>query len=113
MADPTTDDTTDDTSGETICTLPPDELRTRIARLRAELLPQVAHTAPLPNDAGVVFDFVASPALARRLKDLVAFERQCCSGLDWTLERSPTRLRLIVAGVAPDSPFFRRVAGGG
>ena len=90
-----------------ICSLPEDELRERIAELRRDLLPLVQRTEPLPDDAGVVAEFEPRPEIEQQLEDLVAFERQCCSGLDWSLEARPDRLRLTIAGLSPDSKFFQ------
>jgi len=42
------------------------------------------------------------------LEELVQFERQCCSTLSWSIEKSRVkgRLFLTVTGLHPDSPFF-------
>ncbi len=95
------------TSSETICSLPEDELRQRIAELRRDLRPLVQRTEPLADDTGVVAEFEPRPEIRRQLEDLVAFERPCCSGLDWNLEVRSDRLRLTIAGLSPDSKFFQ------
>jgi len=43
-----------------------------------------------------------------RLKDLVEFERQCCSELAWNLEydSDAEKIRLLVTGIDPHSAFF-------
>lgn len=92
-----------------VCALPPDQLRERIDTLRRELLPQVVRAEELPGGSGIAMDFAASGAMQQQLDRLVDFERQCCSGLEWNVGPSPLpdRLRLTVAGLAPDSVFFR------
>jgi len=94
------------TSPEDVCSLPSDQLHHRTAMLRRELLPLVQRRRTLPD--GMSFDFVHTPDVQAALEDLVAFERKCCSGLSWKLDR-PTKkvLRLSVGGLEPDSDFFR------
>lgn len=101
--------TNDPIDCETVCTLPPDQLRERIDTLRRELLPQVVRAEELSGGSGIAMDFAASRGIQQQLDQLVEFERQCCSGLDWNVGPSPApdRLRLTVAGLAPDSVFFR------
>jgi hypothetical protein len=85
---------------EPVCSLPEDALRERLAMLRREILPLVTRREALAN--GVAFEFADSPALERQLEELVAFERQCCSGLGWSLQRPAAGvLRLCVEGLAP------------
>jgi hypothetical protein len=101
-------DVTDESSLETVCSLPEEKRRKRIAALRRDLWPLVKRKAPLPDAAGVLLEFDATPALREQLEELVAFERQCCGGLEWRLEAPPRdeALRLTIEGLPPDARFF-------
>lgn len=103
-SDPGTCDT------ERVCNLPSDKLRDREAMIRRDILSQVTRREALVD--GMAFEFEHSAAMQKTLEDLVAFERECCSGLAWNLRRPSDRvLRLSVKGLAPDSDFFRTVSG--
>ena len=92
-------------AGGEACSLPPEDRRERLAMIRREILPRATRRQALPD--GLALDFEPGAATERELEELVAFERRCCSGLEWSLERSPERLRLRVSGLAPDSPLLR------
>ena len=77
-----------------VCSLPPESLQERLAWIRAEILPHVRRTRELPN--GLVFEVARRPNLEARLERLVELERECCSGLDWTLESGSDPLQLSV-----------------
>ncbi len=95
---------------EDVCGLPSDQLRDRVAMIRRDILPHVTRREALAD--GVALEFEHTPAMQKTLEDLVAFERECCSGLEWTLHRPSSRpLRLDVQGLAPDSDFFRVLGG--
>ncbi len=95
---------------EDVCSLPSDELRDRVAMVRRELLPHVKRREALANGVGLEFEHTL--AMQKTLEDFVAFERECCSGLEWKLRRPSSRvLRLDVQGLAPDSDFFRVFGG--
>ena len=93
-----------------VCSLPDNELKDRVARIRSELLPHVTGRRPLAD--GVAFDFAHTAAMEEALEDFVAFERECCSGLAWSLHRPSARvLRLRVRGLAAGPDFFRALDG--
>ncbi len=95
---------------EHVCSLPTEKLRDRVAMIRRDILPQVTRREALAD--GVAFEFEHSAAMQKTLEDLVAFERECCSGVAWNLRQPSGRvLRLSVKGLAPDSDFFRAVSG--
>jgi len=79
--------------------------------IRREVLPHVTRREALAD--GVAFEFEYTSAMHKTLDDLVAFERECCSGLTWNSSRPTGRvLRLSVQGLAADSDFFRALEGG-
>ena len=98
-------------SSEDVCKLPSEELQDRSDMLRRELIHLVIRREPLSD--GVAFEFAYTPVMQKKLEDLVAFERNCCSALTWSLARPASDiLRLSVRGLTPDSDFFRGLGGG-
>jgi len=100
----------DDACGcESVCSLPPDELRARIEALRTELLPLVRRRQDLPD--GIAWDFDAGATMRAQLDEFVEFERQCCSGVSFDIVASPEvgMLRLIARG--PDAAAFEALGG--
>lgn len=99
----------EETGFEDFCALSPEQLRERSLSLRRDLMPLVKRASRLPDDAGLALDFDASPERRRQLDELVAFERQCCSGLDWdvTERAASSSLRLTIAGLAPDAGMYQ------
>lgn len=90
---------------EDACSLPPDELRDRKTIIRREILPNVTRRQALAN--GWALDFQHTPVMQQALEDLIVFERECCSGLSWNLDRpAEDVLRLRIEGLAPSSDFF-------
>ncbi len=90
---------------ESVCSLPSDSLADRMAMIRREILPHVTRREALAD--GVALEFEHTPAMEETLQNLVAFERRCCGGLTWELERAAGPvLRLGVRGLAPDSDVF-------
>lgn len=83
---------------ESVCNLPPDALRARVATLRAELLPLVRRRQRLRD--GIAWEFGAGAAMRARLDQFVEFERQCCRGVTFGIEELPQAdtLRLTVRG---------------
>ncbi len=92
------------------CNLPEDELQERIKMIRSELLPLATGKDERAN--GCTWTFERNPELQRKLEELVEFERQCCSGLDWDLSEGPSTLSLSVDGVAPSRIKSALKAGG-
>lgn len=87
-----------------VCSLPPADLRDRVAMIRREILPLAVGAEKLPN--GRTWTFVRDPALLSRLESLIAFERRCCGGLEWSLEVRGETIRLRVEGIDPDGSFL-------
>ena len=94
---------------EDVCSLPPAALDDRVAMIRRDILPLARRSEALAN--GRAWEFARDPALQSKLEALVAFERQCCSGIDWNLDVEDETLRLRVEGIPSDSHFFAAVAG--
>ena len=91
---------------EDVCSLPADQLQDRLTTLRREIVPHVKRHTPMTE--GMAFEFANTPVMRKTLEDLVAFERECCSGLTWNLGRlSDQILQLSVQGLPPDSDFYR------
>ena len=101
---------TDDSCGcESVCTLPPEELRARVASLRTELLPLVRRRQQLSD--GIAWEFDSGSAMRARLDAFVEFERQCCGGVTFEIAElsDAARLRLSVRG--PDAAAFEALGG--
>ncbi len=94
---------------ESVCSLPPDELRERVAHLRTELLPLVRRRQQLPD--GIAWDFDPGVAMRARLDAFVTFERQCCGSVTFDITEPPESalLRLTVRG--PDAAAFAALGG--
>jgi len=90
-----------------VCTLSRKGLGERMAWIRDEILPHAHRTERL--ESGFAWDLVMAPGLAEKLDQLIALERECCSGI--VFERSEASvsggLRLEVRGIDPDAPVFR------
>ncbi len=90
-----------------VCSLPPEDLQQRIAFIRAEILPRA--TSRRVDTEGAQFEFPRDDDLAVQLRDLVDFERQCCSSLEWELSEGDDTLTLRVGGLDPASPMLASV----
>ena len=92
-----------------LCSLPDDERQDRVEMIRRELLPYVKRSEKLPN--GLAWEFDRDPDIHAKLEHFVAFERECCSGLDFTLQELPgvNTLRLLVEG--KDAGAFEDLGG--
>ncbi|MBL4790284.1 MAG: hypothetical protein JKY60_15030 [Kordiimonadaceae bacterium] len=89
-----------------ICSLPPTDKQSRLDFFRRDLLPHVKQTETLPDGRAWIFNF--SDDLSQKLDDLVIFERQCCSGVTWEIDRdvNAKTIRLSLTGIDPHSKFF-------
>ena len=83
------------------CNLPKDDRQARLEMIRREIMPHALGSQELVD--GMAWEFGDDPELRRELERLVAFERECCGGLQWNLvERSDAPgVRLIVEGLDP------------
>ena len=93
-------------SDRSLCSLDDEQLEARRERVRAEILPHVERAERI--EGGFAVEGRATPALRRRLEELVALERRCCAGVDWRLreDRDAGVLRLEVRGLDPDSALL-------
>ena len=89
-----------------VCTLPPADLRQRLDWIRAEILPHALAGERLSD--GLAWELHDAPGLAEKLDQLVALERECCSGIDFTHRKSrvASQRRLEVRGIDPAAPLF-------
>jgi hypothetical protein len=87
------------------CTLSAGRLHERLAWIRREILPHAVASETLAD--GIAWEFADAPGLAAKLDQLVALERECCSGIVFQQEHSLAagRRRLEMRGIDP------RVAG--
>ena len=77
--------------------LPAAERENRAAAIRREILPLVRRRESLAD--GIAWEFAREPGLRAKLDRFVAFERECCSGLDFEISGSPGgTLRLSIRG---------------
>jgi hypothetical protein len=91
---------------DTVCELPAEDRDARLAMIRREILPLATRREPRRD--GVAFEFPFDAALERTLEQLVAFERGCCGGLTWNVERvDGGALRLSVGGLPAGSPLLK------
>lgn len=84
------------------CTLPPDDLRERLAWIRGEVLPHARGNEPLLPGPGHVWTFPRTPERRTQLERLVALESACCRGpVGFQLEEDAAQdvLRLVVRGI--------------
>jgi len=77
--------------------------------IRRDIIPLARKSERRPK--GRAWTFARDPGLLSKLESLVAFERQCCSGLNWTLEVCADTLRLQVEGIHPDASFLALLTG--
>ena len=86
-----------------LCSLNDEELEERRAMVRAEILPQVRKAERI--EGGFAIETDPTPEMRRKLDDLVALERRCCSSVSWDVsdDTREGRVRLEVRGLDPDS----------
>jgi len=89
-----------------VCTLPPNDLGERLAWIRSEILVHATGSQRKPD--AIAWELEDAPGLATKLDQLVALERECCSGI--VFEHGPTgqagKRRLQIAGIDPEAPVF-------
>lgn len=87
-----------------ICSLSDEDLEARRAQLREHLVPQVRGGEELSDGLALLFD--ATPEMRVELDAFVAFERECCSGLGFSLHDASGALRLEIRGIDPRASVF-------
>ena len=92
----------------TICSLSDEEREARRARLSENLIPKARDSEELSDGLAISFD--ASPEMREELDALVAFEAECCPGLDFSVRDVPGALRLEIRGIDPRSSVFSGIA---
>jgi hypothetical protein len=94
-------------SSRTVCSLPPDALRERIAWIRDEILVHARSSERL--ESGLAWELERAPGLAEKLDRLIALERECCTGVvfERLASATPGRIRFEIRGIDPTSELFR------
>ncbi len=87
-----------------ICNLSDEDFELRRARLREGLVPQARGREKLSDGLAVLFD--ATPELREELDAFISFERECCSGLDFSVREVSGALRLEIRGIDPEASVF-------
>lgn len=90
-----------------ICTLSDKEFAARRKELREGLLPQARGREELSDGLALFFD--ASPELREELEAFMAFERECCPGLGFSVRDASGALRLEIRGIDPRASIFAGV----
>ncbi|MBW2314875.1 MAG: hypothetical protein JRH10_11845 [Deltaproteobacteria bacterium] len=90
------------------CNLSDEAFEARRTALRRDLEPRARGRETLADGVAVLFD--ASLEMRGVLDDFVAFERECCPGLGFSVEEAGGALRLEIHGVDPNSRLFADVA---
>jgi hypothetical protein len=89
---------------DAICNLSDDDREARRKEIEEELLPKVRTRESLPN--GIALSFLANSENRRDLDAFVAFERECCPGLDFDLRNADDSLRLEITRITHGSRLF-------
>jgi hypothetical protein len=87
-----------------ICDLSEEDQNGRIEFLREGLFTLVRRREERPDGLAVFFD--DTPQIRAQLDEFVAFERNCCSSIGWSVDHTPEGLRLEISGVDPRSDVF-------
>ena len=87
-----------------ICDLSDEDRETRRASLSKGLFAFVRRRQELPDGLALYFD--ETPEMRAELDEFVEFERDCCSGLGWSVRSELGALRLEIKGVDPRSAAF-------
>lgn len=90
-----------------VCTLSARGLGERVAWIRDEILCHARHTQRL--ESGLAWELDGSPGVVEKLDQLIALERECCSGIvfERAASATPGRMRLEARGIDPDAEVFR------
>ncbi len=96
-------------AGRNMCRLSDDQLTTRLAEMRRDVLPHIRKTQKLED--GLVLEFNDTPNLKAKVERLVALERECCAGLRLELQERPLAegLKLEIRGINPQSETFEQL----
>jgi hypothetical protein len=86
------------------CNLSDDEYAARRAKLREGLMPLARGRENLSDGLALLFD--RSAQRREQLEAFVAFERECCPGLEFSVRDTPGALRLEIRGIDPNASAF-------
>ena len=89
------------------CNLSDADFEARRTELHSKLLPLARGREELPDGLAVLFD--ATPRMREELDAFVAFERECCPGLDFSVQDRSGALRLEIHGIDPRASVFAGV----
>jgi len=87
-----------------ICNLSSEEIEARRELTQTQLFPHVQKREERPT--GLILHFEETPELRDRLDEFVAFERVCCSSIDWSVRADSGSLRLEIEGIDPKAEIF-------
>ena len=90
-----------------ICSLSDEELAARRKELQEGLLSVVRGREELSEGLALLFD--ATPERREELESFVAFERECCSDVDWSVRDVDGALRLEIRGIDPRTGVFAEI----
>ena len=95
-----------------MCRLSDDQLTTRLAEIRRDVLPHIRKTHKLED--GLVLEFNDTPNLKAKVERLVALEQECCAGLRFELQErpQPEGLKLEIRGIDPQSGTVEQLLAG-
>ena len=86
------------------CNLSDEDFEARRTKLRGDLIPRARGREELSD--GLAFFFDATPEMREELEAFVAFERECCPGLGFSVQDEAGALRLEIHGIDPSSSTF-------
>jgi len=92
-----------------MCRLSDDQLTTRLAEIRRDILPHIRKTHNLED--GLVLDFNDTPNLKTKFERLGALEQECCAGLRFEFQKRPQSegLKLKIRGIEPQAGTFEQL----
>ncbi|MBW2292515.1 MAG: hypothetical protein JRG89_11040 [Deltaproteobacteria bacterium] len=92
------------------CNLSDEQYAARREELREGLMPLARGREHLSDGLALLFD--SSAEMREKLEAFVAFERECCPGLGFSVHDAPRALRLEIHGIDPDASAFAGVGTG-
>lgn len=98
-----------DTHDPIVCSLDADELKQRLAEIRAVGADALGDVQSLPGQA--VLRFAASQETRRHLEAIVAAEARCCAFLSFDLREEPGAIVMTISAPEGAEPVVRDLVG--